>query len=138
MKMSYERTDTGYYLSKHAVLQAQNRGVKMEIIDFVICHADIWFFVGDNRFSIRIGQRELNRLQIEGVPASLLEKSKNIVLIVSSSEPIIVTVIHDYGKKRGRCYRKQMPTKCKKRRQSQVGRSRACIPLSLIQQSSVG
>jgi hypothetical protein len=116
MQMSNQLADTGYYLSNHAVHRAQERGIRHEIIAFIIRNAESSLFVGDNRFSVRIRDEEHNRLKSEGVPPTFLEKCKNIVLVVSSMEPTVITVLRDYGTKRGRCHRKQMPTKCLKRR----------------------
>ncbi len=114
MEMSYKLNYTDYSLSKHAELQAQKRGIKSEIIAFIICRSGVGLYAGNDKLSMRISQSERKRLQMQGVSSALLEKSKNVVLIVSAIEAVVVTVMHDNGSKKGRCYRKQMPTKSRK------------------------
>jgi hypothetical protein len=116
MQLSNELADTGYSLSNHAVHRAEERSIRHEIIAFIIRHAETSLFVGDNRFSVRIRDEEHKQLKSEGVPPTFLEKCKNIVLVISSKEPTVITVLRDNGAKRSRCHRKQLPTKCLKRR----------------------
>ena len=115
MGMSFELYKTGYSLTKHAEQRAQQRGIKWETIELILRYADTAINVGSGDLSLRISPTEFSRLRKEGHPVSLLEKCKNVVVIVGSMEPVVITVLHDHGSKNGRCHRKQMPTKSKKR-----------------------
>jgi hypothetical protein len=106
--------DTNYSLTKHAERRAQQRGIKLETINFILHNADVHLHAGKGGKSLRISQRELVRLAQDGASASLIDWSRGVVLVVQPCQMLVVTVLHDYGTKAGRCYRSQWPTRSEK------------------------
>ena len=108
------RTVSNYDLSDHAERRAQQRGVSLDTMNFVITHADVWLHAGEGRRTARISQRQLGQLSREGVPAALIERATNVVMLIDPVAGIIVTVLHDHGSRSGRMYRSQWPTRSRK------------------------
>jgi hypothetical protein len=107
-------THCNYDLTDHAKCRAQQRGVTHDTLNFVIAHSDIWLHAGEGCRSVRISCKQLGQLSREGVPASLIERATNIVIIIDPDAGSIVTVLHDNGSKSSRRYRTQWPTKSRK------------------------
>ncbi len=95
-------------LSHHAICRAQQRGVTIETLKFVMVEADVWLHAREGCYSVRISKNRLGRLSRDGSPASFIEKATNIVLIIDPADfNKIVTVLHDDGETRSRRYRTQ-------------------------------
>ena len=94
---------------------------------FVIEHADIWLHAGEGRRTARISNKQLGQLSREGIPAALIERATNVVMLIDPVAGIIVTVLHDYGSRSGRKYRTQWPTRSHKWRRHHRGRNQLTI-----------
>ena len=114
MRTSLEINKTSYFLTQHAKQRAQQRGIKCEVIAFILRYADTVLEAGAQCQSYRVSASEATLLKTLGQPAHLIERCKNVIILVSTIDTSIVTVLKDRGSKSGRCYRKQMPTKSKK------------------------
>ena len=104
-------------LTAHALGRAQNRGIKRETLIFVIRHSDICLHAGEGNLSMRISNREFVKLASEGVKPSMIERTKNVVIIFNPATRLVVSVLLDHGSKSGRCYRSQWPTRSRKRQE---------------------
>lgn len=97
-------------LTRHAVIRAQQRGIRPQVIDCVLAQADIDLHAGDGCHSYRISNRKMAMLLKAGaLAAAVLDRAKRVVVIWSERSGEVVTVLHDYGR-RGRRYRRQQPT----------------------------
>jgi hypothetical protein len=115
-------THCNYDLTDHAKCRAQQRGVTLDTLNFVISHSDIWLHAGEGCRSARISHKQLGELSQEGLPASLIERATNVVVVVDPVSGSIVTVLHDHGSRSGRKYRTQWPTRSQKWRRNNRGR----------------
>lgn len=104
------KTLTNLNLSKHSTCRAQQRGITIKTLDFVMFHADVWLHAREGNYMARISQKRLASLSRKGSPASLIERATNIVLIIDPDSNRIITVLHDDGSKRSRRYRAQWPS----------------------------
>jgi hypothetical protein len=107
-------THNNYEFTDHAKCRAQQRGITFDTLYFVIEHSDIWLHAGEGCRSARISHKQTGELYLEGFPASVIERTRNVVVIVDPNSRSIVTVLHDNGSKSGRKYRTQWPTKSRK------------------------
>ncbi|AWM23754.1 hypothetical protein AOX55_0000474 [Sinorhizobium fredii CCBAU 25509] len=99
----------GLTLTRHALMRAQQRGIRRQVIDYVVAEADIDLNAGDGCHSYRISQRKMAVLRKAGIPAAGLDRAKRVVVICSEQSDEVVTVLHDHGR-RGQRYRRQRPT----------------------------
>jgi hypothetical protein len=98
-----------YVLTRHAERRAQQRGISLQTIEWVLAVADILCHAGEGCISYRVSRRALSNLRQEGVAAQLIERAAGIVVLVQPQNREIVTVLHDLPHK-GRRYRSQWPT----------------------------
>jgi hypothetical protein len=105
------KTHSNLNLSNHAVCRAQQRGVSIATLEFIMFHADVWLHAREGCRTARISQKRLGRLSREGLPAPLVERATNVVLVIDPDFNRIVTVLHDDGAKKSRRYRTQWPNR---------------------------
>ena len=122
MNQTVIHTKTDLILSKHAVRRAQQRGIKLDTLEFAILHGDTLLHAGEGLQSMRISKKHSKKLVRNGEKPSTMEKAKNVVLVFDPASGIIVTVLLDKGTKAGKCYRSQWPTKGRTKRQKQTHR----------------
>jgi hypothetical protein len=123
VEITHTINESNYSFTDHARRRAQQRGIKLDTIKFILRHADIRLHAGEGSKSLRISQREFVRLAQDGATASLVDRSRSVVVVVNPHEMTVVTVLHDHGSSAGRCYRSQWPTRSEKSRR--LRRSRA-------------
>lgn len=100
---------THIVFSSHATIRAQQRGIRLPVVDFILQHFDVDLEAGDGCRSHRISKRAASELLRNGVAVSEVDRARNVVLIVREDSGEIVTVMHDctpYGRR----YRRQWPT----------------------------
>jgi hypothetical protein len=101
-------------LTDHASQRIQQRGISRETVAFVTLNADIQLHAGEGCQSLRISRQYMTLLASNGTRAALLERSKSVVVLINLNTGEIVTVLHDWGTKCGRRYRRQWPTRSKR------------------------
>jgi hypothetical protein len=97
-------------LSRHALMRSQQRGIRLEMVDYVLREADIDLHAGGGCRSYCISFRKMAALLKAGAPAAWLDRAMRVVVIWSERLAEVVTVLHDHGRN-GRCYRRQHPTR---------------------------
>lgn len=81
--------------SAHAVARCQQRGIKSEVIEFVLNEADLVKTCKQGAHSMLISKRKLRHLVRKGAcSAGLAEKAEGVVLIDSGE--IIITAFHKH------------------------------------------
>jgi hypothetical protein len=108
-RFNLERRDMEHSLTGHARKRAQQRGIRLDVIDFVIQHADVDLEAGDGCRSLRISKRGLAMLGGDCTSLALSERAANVVVLVAADGDV-VTVMHDCNSQ-GRRYRRQYPTR---------------------------
>lgn len=105
---SYDGQGIRQRLSRHALTRSQQRGIRPEMIDYVLWEADIDLHArgGCRRYCISF--RKMAALLKAGAPAAWLDRAMGVIVIWSESGKV-VTVLHDHGRN-GRC-RRQRPTR---------------------------
>jgi hypothetical protein len=103
-------------LSQHAETRINQRGITKDTLSFIMDHADTWLHSGEGCMSARISKKKCKILCKKQTSASVVDRANNVVVVISSSNAKIVTALHDKGAKNSRHYRKQFPTRSKKRR----------------------
>jgi hypothetical protein len=103
--------EINFSMTKHAQCRLQQRGIRPEILSFVISHADVWLHAGNGLETGRLSQYRLSQLSTEGHSASIIERAKNVVALYDPSNGSVVTVLHDHNSGSGKQYRKQQPTR---------------------------
>lgn len=99
-------------LSKHAAVRAKQRGVPLAVIDLLLRHADAEIKQGGGCRSIWLSRAEAARLQEEGISPTLVERSRDVALVVAANGSI-VTVTHLYGR-RQRPYRRLLDNRSRR------------------------
>ena len=102
-----------YKLTRHAQVQAQQRGIRQQIIAVILVHGDLQLHAGKGLISIQITKRGLKKLLEAEVPAAVREKAAGIILLLDPVTETVVTVMHDVGRE-GRRYRRQFETRSRK------------------------
>lgn len=97
--------------STHALHRMQQRGIKSDIVEFVFFNADKWLHQGAGCESARISKRLATKLRQTGVSANLIERAKNVVLLISHDEPMVITVMHLLSSKKSNRYQRQYETR---------------------------
>ncbi len=107
-------------LSQHAARRAQQRGIQHDAMATVMRYHDVVLHVGAGCRSICLSRQTLASLLHDGVPASLVDRAANVILIVDDDTGEVITVMHDRGN-RARRHRRQWDTR--KRRTRVAGRA---------------
>jgi hypothetical protein len=84
----------GLDVGSHARTRCRQRGVKLEVIEFILDHYDGGCFVGDGRVSAFVTKRKLERLRQDGFPAALVERARGVILVLGDAPGGLVTVMH--------------------------------------------
>ena len=100
---------TTYSFSDHAMRRAQQRAIRPEIVDFILQNADVDLEAGNGCRAHRISNRGIAQLLRRGALMAIVERVRNIVVIMSDETGEVVTALHDCNR-RGCRYRKQWPT----------------------------
>ena len=96
--------------SEHARMRSRQRGVRQEVLDFVLNNYDGGCFIGDGRRSAFITRRRLLLLHDQGVQPAQLERAKGIILILGGVSGGVVTAMH-WQPRHGARYTRQFPTR---------------------------
>jgi hypothetical protein len=104
-------TELEFDMTRHAQCRSQQRGVRPEVLSFVISQADVWLYANGGLEIVRLSRKRLRQLSREGIDTSLIERATNVVVIYEPENGSVVTVLHDHASGNGRQYRKQGSTR---------------------------
>jgi hypothetical protein len=125
-------------LTDHANRRIQQRGISREAVAFVTLNADIQLHAGEGCQSLRISRQYMAQLSNCGARPTLMERSQSVVVLIHQNENKIVTVLHDWGTRCGRRYRKQWPTKNKRHsRRSRQALNRRMVEVGDLRSNSL-
>jgi hypothetical protein len=79
-------------MTKHAAARCNQRGIRAEVVDFVLTHFDRDHHAGAGAVAVSISRRHLARLQLDGVPARLTGQAACTVLIIGDDGAIITAI----------------------------------------------
>lgn len=96
-------------MTSHAERRARQRGIQQQCIDLVLSHADVVRNAGAQCETWRLSRRAADELHTYGFPASVIARARQLALVVAEGSRV-ATVLHLNRGRRGRCYRRQMPT----------------------------
>lgn len=88
----FDRHDQFGRMTDHAVTRCNQRGIRTELLDFVLAHFDRDWHASAGAAAISISRRRLVELQTDGVPAAVIEKAGHTILIVSEDGAIITAI----------------------------------------------
>jgi hypothetical protein len=83
----------GLPLTEHAVARCRQRGIRSEVLDFVVANFDRDYDAGDGTAAISISLRRLAELKTQGVPKNLIDQASRTVLIMGE-DGVIVTAMN--------------------------------------------
>ena len=101
---------SGLTLTQHAQTRCQQRGIKNETLEVVAVNADMITHAGSGCVAYRMSDRRISQLSREIAASAKIERAKNVVLLVDERDTRIITVMHDFGGKTGRRYRRPYAT----------------------------
>ena len=82
-----------YHRTNHLDIRLQQRGIKAEVVNFVLCEADQVSNCRDGATSLFISKKKLGSQRVRReYPAQLLEKAEGVVLV--ESEDTLITAFH--------------------------------------------
>lgn len=82
------------YLSDHARKQAQRRGIASQTLDLVLYHSDRSRKLPGQARALWISRRGRQRLVQGGFPASQVDRTSGVRMLVSIPDDVILTVEH--------------------------------------------
>jgi hypothetical protein len=89
----FDRPDQIKDMAKHAAARCNQRGIRAEVVDFVLTHFDRDHHAGAGAVAVSISRRCLAQLQPDGVPATVLDQAGRTVLIIGD-DGVIITAIN--------------------------------------------
>ena len=82
-----------YHRTNHLEIRLQQRGIKAEVVNFVLCEADQVSNCRDGATSLFISKKKLSSKRVrQEYPAQLLEKAEGVVLV--EAEDALITAFH--------------------------------------------
>ena len=90
------RRRASFRFTDHAARRSQQRGIRRQIVDFVVGAADHEQHVGSKCVSYWISKKECERLRKAGVPGRLLDRAAKVVVIADPRDGAVVTAMHGY------------------------------------------
>jgi len=79
-------------MTTHAVTRCSQRGIKKQVVDFVLANFDRDYDAGDGAAAISISRDRLAELEEEGVPKPLIGQARRTVLVIGPDGAIITTI----------------------------------------------
>jgi hypothetical protein len=91
--------------TRHALEQAQLRGIPIRIVQAIFANADRSAFVGSGCRSLMVSRKHIDRLK-DVIPPADRERMDGVILVIDYESSVIITVLHAHGQK-GQRYRRQ-------------------------------
>ena len=79
-------------MTKHAAARCNQRGIRAEVVDFVLAHFDRDHHAGAGAVAVSISRRHLAQLKPDGVPATVIDQAARTVLIIADDGAIITAI----------------------------------------------
>jgi hypothetical protein len=93
-------------MSNHAETRAKQRGIGKASVRKLMDWADFEVPVGGGCVAIRLGREQYFDSDVRRELQGVMDRIKNVTLIVDECTGTVVTVLHDHGTAKGRIYRK--------------------------------
>jgi len=82
-----------YHRTNHLDIRLQQRGIKAEVVNFVLCEADQVSNCRESATSLFISKKKLGSQRVrQEYPAQLLEKAEGVVLVEAGDT--LITAFH--------------------------------------------
>lgn len=81
-------------MTSHATDRARQRGLRDETIDLVLDEADREVHAGRGCIARSLSKSGIERLAMQGVPRSRLERAHNVVLVLNPNGAVITVIGH--------------------------------------------
>lgn len=81
-------------MSKHAMVRAQQRGIRRSVVDHILTLGDRKTRVAGGLWAVSMSDDRATELRRVGVPAQELERVRGINVIVNLERSMVVTVEH--------------------------------------------
>ena len=94
-------------ITRHAQTRIQQRGCTKTAVDLVILLHDKEVFVGDGCQAWSLSREKLAALRDTGFPPSVLDRTRNLILIVEAHRKAVCTVVKGGLRNRARRLRRQ-------------------------------
>lgn len=83
---------SGGVFTKHAIARCRQRGIKSEVVEFVLKNFDCDHHAGAGVTAIRVSRHRLELLRAEGHPDAILSMAERTVLLLADSGAVITAV----------------------------------------------
>ena len=98
-------------LTKHVYNRIRQHGITDNVVDFVLAHADVWLHQGAGCESAMISRRCARKLRRRGFNPSYVDRAKNVIIVLSLKDGLVVTALRAHSSHKARRYFKQMYTR---------------------------
>lgn len=82
-------------------------------------YSDVILNAGDDSETWRLSRSAAHELRADGVPSSVIARARRLALVVADSSRV-TTVLRFSAGRRGRCYRRQLPTRAASRSRKDI------------------
>lgn len=79
-------------MTRHAEKRGRQRGVRTEVVDFVLANFDRDFDARVGATAVSISRRRLGELQSDRVPATVIDQAAHTVLIIGDDGAILTVI----------------------------------------------
>lgn len=84
--------DQFWRMTNHAVTRCNQRGIRTEVVEFVLSQFDRDCHAGAGAAAVSISRARLAELQTDGVPAAVIGKAAHTILIISDDGAIVSAI----------------------------------------------
>jgi hypothetical protein len=88
----FDSQDQFGHLTSHAVKRCNQRGIRTEVVDFVLAHFDRDCHAGTGAAAVSISRARLAELETDGVSAAVIGKAGHTILIIGDDGTIITAI----------------------------------------------
>lgn len=96
-------------ITSHARMRLRQRGVPLPVLDLLLGHGDTTLHAGEGCETIALSQDAARALVGDGFNPDDVAKATRLAAVLGKRG--VVTVLRPVPGPRGRCYRRQMPTR---------------------------
>jgi hypothetical protein len=86
------RCENSLPLTHHAAARCRQRGIRTEVVNFVMANFDCDHYAGDGATAISISRRLLAELEVQGASSNLIDQASRTVLIVGEDGGIVTAI----------------------------------------------
>jgi len=108
--MEHRTMTSAIIYSEHAQRRLRQRGITRDAVDAVFAFHDRAVLIGNGCRAVSLSRTGQRALVDEGIPSSVIERTKNLVLVMREDTNLIVTMLHSKNRA-GWSYRRQGATR---------------------------